>query len=220
MEQLLPTLVKLLSDPAGLTNPIPPSTIETIQEGSYPWSVNLGNVHASAGFALLKFDLAQVSEILKTHLNDEAMRPNYLCKLAETNTGPWLGDLTAYLESRRIREEKKAVSWGADPKTYRPALSGNSFKCWNLIYEYLHGLPFAAFANGKSDRYLDALELAGDTGSQEPLKLYELFRMKGLNKRAVRFRKANKQRIDVYGVSKFFDEVDAKYPNNGMIPDQ
>ena len=63
------------------------------------------------------------------------------------------------------------------------ALSGTYYHCWNIIYNYLHELPAAAFADGKMNRCLEALEMAGTTGSREPTMLRELYQMKGLNER-------------------------------------
>ena len=222
IEQLLPTLVQLLVDPIGLKQPVPPLTLESLQEGG---RANIaGDVHTSAGFALLKFDVDQVAGILKSNLNDAGFRPNYLCKLAERDAGPWFSDLIEVLEQRRARIVSKVAASGVEPKTnYFQALmhlSGTSSRCWNILYDHMKGLPFAAFAARKMDRCLNEMEAAGNTGSREPVMLYELYRMKGLNRRAAKYRKENEQRFAVYSISQFFDKVDARYPRNGMIPDQ
>lgn len=223
-EHLLPTLAKLFSEAVGPTNPVPPLTLENLEAGGQLLNVNVGDVHTSAGYALLNFDVDLVSDILKTNLNDVGFRPNFLCKLSEKNAGPWLGDLVEVLDKRRERNAKKAETSGVEPKVFYyqalMALSGTYYRCWNIIYEHLKGLPFAAFADGKLDRCLRELENAGSTGSREPLMLYELYRMKGLNKRAAEYRNDNEQRLAVYGIGQFFDKVDAKYPMNGAIPDQ
>ncbi|MBE0540321.1 MAG: HEAT repeat domain-containing protein [Verrucomicrobia bacterium] len=219
---LLPTLKQLLSDPVGLTNPVPPLTTDQLHAGGRVWGGNNSDVHTAAGHALLKFDVQQVSDILKANLTDEGFRPNYLCKLAENDAGPWLTNLVEVLETRRIRVEKEVEASGVEPKAHylqaRMALSGTYFKCWNIIHKYLHALPATEFADGKMNRCLDALENAGDTGSREPTMLYELYRMKGLNKRAAKFRSDNEKRFAVYNINQFFDKVDAKYPNTRDIP--
>ena len=224
LEHLLPTLAKLFSEPVGPTNPVPPLTLENLEAGGQLLNLNVGDVHTSAGYALLNFGVDLVSEILKTNLNDVGFRPNFLCKLSEKNAGPWLGDLVEVLDKRRERIAKKAETSGVEPKVFYyqalMALSGTYYRCWNIIYDHLKGLPFAAFADGKLDRCLHELENAGSTGSREPLMLYELYRMKGLNQRAAKYRKENEQRLAVYGIRQFFDKVDEKYPMNGAIPDQ
>jgi hypothetical protein len=223
LEHLLPTLVVLLAEPVGPTNPIPPLTLEELQSGAQLLDENVGDVHASAGYALLKFDVDQVGEILKTNLHDVGFRPNYLCKLAENNARPWLTNLVEMLEARRDRIWKEVETSGTEPKTnYFQALmtlSGTYYRSWNIIYKYLHELPSSEFAGGNLDRCLDVLENAGTTGSQEPTQIYELYRMKGLNKRATKFRSEN-GKYSGYSLSGFFDKVDAQYPNNGVIPDQ
>jgi hypothetical protein len=138
---LLPTLQKLLSDPGGLTNPVSPLTIEAIQDSGQIWGNNTGDVHTSAGFALLKFDADQVSNILTANLDDHGFRPSYLCKLAEKNPEPWLTNLVEILEARRDRIWKEVEASGVDQKTNyfeaRMALAGIYSHCWNLVYKSL-----------------------------------------------------------------------------------
>jgi hypothetical protein len=221
IESLLPTLQQLLSDPVGLTNPVPPLTTEDLRAGGSVGGGNNHDVHTAAGYALLKFDVSQVGDLLKANLNDEGFRPNYLCKLAERETGPWLTNLIEVLEARRIRVEQEVATSGVEPKASylraRMALSGTYFNCWNTLYKYSCELPAADFANGKLDRCLDALENAGDTGSSEPTRLYELYRMKGLNQRAAKFRGEHDNRFAGYDINQFYDRVDAQYTNKEAI---
>jgi len=140
MTNLLPTLTELLSDPVGLTNPISPLTMASLQGGGRIRSRsgdNNGDVHTSAGYALLKFDVDQVSNLLHANLNDAGFRPGYLCKLAEKNAGPWLTNLAEVLEARRDRIWKEAVASGAEPRTnyfrVRMALVGTYHHCWNIM---------------------------------------------------------------------------------------
>jgi hypothetical protein len=81
-------------------------------------------------------------------------------------------------------------------------------------------LPYAAFANGKSDRHLRVLENAGTTGSREPIMLYELYKMKGLNSRAAEYRARTEKKYADSAISQFLDRIDARYPDNGIIPNQ
>lgn len=217
MTNLLPTLAELFQDPVGRDQPLPPLTHENLESGGRAGVCC--DVHTSAGFALLKFDVNQVTGILKANLNDAGFRLQFLCKLAEKDVKPYLDDMTEIMELRRVRNLKKAEVNGAPPETYM-YLSGTYYQCWKIIYDHLQGLAFAEFANGKSDRYLAMLENAGTTGSQEPLMIYELYKMKGLNRRAARLRQEFETNYAVYSLKQFFDKVDAKYPMNGMIPDQ
>ncbi len=224
IEKLLPVLAELFSEPLGATNPVPPLTMENLQNGGRLVNLRVGDVHTSSGYALLEFDVSLTEDILKAHLDDAGFRAQFLCKLAEKDASPWLNDLTEVLRTRRMRTREKADTSGVEPKEnyYRAlmTLSGAHYRCWNTIYEHLKGLPFAAFAEGKLDGCLSELENAGTGGSREPLMLYELYRMKGLNRRAAEYRKAHEPGLAVYGISQFFDKIDERYPRNGMIPDQ
>ncbi|PYI87954.1 MAG: hypothetical protein DME26_04515 [Verrucomicrobia bacterium] len=218
MEALLPTLEMLFSAPVGPTNPVPPLTLEVLQTGGQLLNQNVVDVHTSAGYALLKFDTDQVGNFLTANLSDVGFRLSFLCKLAENNAGPWLINLAEVMEARRARIEKEAMS---EPEATRGFvidaylhLSGTYFTCWNIIYNYLHELPKEQFADGTKSRYLDVLENAGNTGSREPLMIYELHRMKGLNERAARFRSQNEKKFAVYNIGQFFDKVDLRYTNS------
>ncbi len=210
---LLPTLEKLLSDPVGLTNPLPPLTMAELQAGGQIWNNNNGDVHTSAGYALLKFEVEQVSNILTAHLNDTGFRPNYLCKLAEKNPGPWLTNLVEVLEGRRDRIWREVEAGSVEPKTdyfqARMALSGSYYQCWKIICGYLQTLPPSRFGGGNFDRCLDALENAGTTGSQEPTTLYELYLTKGLKERAIKYR-AHCEKTSGYDISIYFKKVDER----------
>jgi hypothetical protein len=207
---LLPVLTNLLADPLGRTNQTDPA-----------W----GNeqVHASAGNALLQFDVEQVSNVLTANLDDAGFRQRYLCKLAEKSAGAWLTNLVETLEARRVQKWNEALASGI-PQTqvtnyFRAimALANTDYQCWNIIFNYLDGLAPADFAGGRLDRCLDALENAGSTGSQEPTKLYELYRRNGLDKRAAELRRQSEQTAG-FDMSYFFNRVDAQYTNSPAVP--
>jgi hypothetical protein len=233
MENLLPTLVKLFADPVGRQQPVAPLTLEELEGGgkivgteggvtmvdepNYP-GANVGDVHTSAGYALLKFDIGLVGEILKTNLNDAGFRLQFLLKLAESDPKPWIGDMVEIMEARRARNLKKAEANHAPPGAYM-YLSGAHWQCWKTIYAYLENLPATEFGNGKQDRYLQVLEQAGNTGSQEPVMLYELYKAKGLNRRASQFRAQNGN-YSGYDLNEFFKRIDAKYATNAVNSSQ
>jgi hypothetical protein len=78
-------------------------------------------------------------------------------------------------------------------------------------------LPASNFAGGKLDRCLNALENAWNTGSQEPTELYELYRMKGLEKRAAEFRSKCEKTFS-YDMSTYFNRVDSEFTNSPITP--
>jgi hypothetical protein len=211
--QLLPTLVVLFAETVSLTNPIATLTIDEVEEGGRSYEYNYFDVHISAGDALLKFDLDQVSDILKTNLNDAGFRLSFLCKLSEKDAGRWIKDMAEILDAWRLREKKKSVNWGANPETWQPPLSGTYFHCWKIIYQCLHDVPPAEFAEGKLDRILDVLEASGTSSSSEPRDLYELYRLKELNERATKYRSWCEKTFS-YDIGYFFKQVDAQYTNS------
>jgi alpha-tubulin suppressor-like RCC1 family protein len=224
IKALLPTLEGLFSAPLGPTNPIPPLTLEELQAGGRLFDESVGDVHTSAGHALLEFETDQVSTFLKAHLTDAGFRVSFLCKLAEKGAGPWLKDLAAVMEERRTRNQKKAEASGVEQQaSYFESLmylSGKYYECWNILHSHLRDLPKQGFEAGKMDRYLDVLENAGRTGSREPVMIYELYRMKGLDDRARKFRSQTESKLAVYNIRQFYDKVDATQTNSAPKGDR
>jgi hypothetical protein len=213
LEHLIPVLAKQFSEPLGPTNPIPPLTLEDLQSGGQLLDENVGDVHTSAGYALLKFDVNQVGDILRTNLNDVGFRMQFLCKFAENDPEPWLTNLVGELKTRRERIWKEVEASVNEPKTNyyraRMTLSGAYFTCWNIIYHHLANLPDSAFAGGKLDWALDELEDSGCADSNRPIEIYGLYKSKGLNARAARFRREN-GKYNSYDLSRFFDRSDSE----------
>src|SRR5262245_48130706 len=100
---LLPVLVKLFGDPVGRQKPVSLS-IEQLEAGATTGdevtvvndpnflAANVGDVHTSAGYALLNFDLSQIGDFFKTNLSDKGFRLQFLLKLAEADPKPWVSD--------------------------------------------------------------------------------------------------------------------------------
>jgi hypothetical protein len=228
-QSLLTVLTRLFADPAGRPKPVAPLTLEQLESGrhiagtdggvtivddpGFP-AANVGDVHTSAGYALLKFERHQVRDILKANLGDTGFRLQFLLKLAEDDPKPWMNDLLEIMEARRARNLKKAETDAISLEVYM-ALSGSYYHCWNLIYDYLKNLPPNEFADGRMDQHFKVLEQAGVTGSREPVMVYELYKMKGLQQRAARFRNQNGN-YRGYSLAEFFDRIDANYP--GSVP--
>jgi len=195
-ERLLPTLATLFADPVGRDRLIEPLTMEFLRAGQR-WS-NIGDVHTSAGFALVKFDPDQVADILKANLKDPGFHINFVSKLAEKDAEPWLPELGSILEERLKQVDEILKLAPNDPRRYtnptgQRVLLGTYAKCWEDIRQYLLRLPPKKFSNGEMDRYMDLLEKTVQPvqgmSVHEAEHLYELYRTKGLAERAHEIRR-------------------------------
>lgn len=197
--QMLPTLVKLFADPVGKEPLIEPLTMEQLKAGER-WN-KLGDVHTSAGLALVKFAPDQVADILKTNLDDAGFHINFVAKLAQGNPEPWLPELVRILETRCAYVETIAKFPADDPRRYADPLAGKILtgayaKCWEDIRQYLLKQPPEKLAGGEMDRYLDLLEktvqpVPGCAGCcvQEARWLYQLYWNKNLTLRVANLRR-------------------------------
>lgn len=225
---LLPKLMELFADPVGPRQPVEPLTIEALEGGARITSTdggvtmmddpngtgaNVGDVHTSSGYALLAFDVGQVGYFLKTNLADVGFRLQFLLKLSEVDPKPWIKDMARIMVARRIRNLKKAELDGFPPETYM-YLSGAYNRCWHLMYDYLEKLPGPELSNAENQSYLQVLEQAGNTGSQEPIMIYELYRSKGLGERANNFRRQSST-YSGQNLEEFFNRIDSRFPTQG-----
>ena len=197
--RVLPTLAKLFADPVGRDPLIEPETMEYLRAGQR-WS-NIGDVHTSAGLALVQFAPDLVADILKTNLDDPGFHINFVSKLAEKDAEPWLPELVSILEARLKYVDDVLRLPPNDPRRYadpmgKSILVGTYGKCWEDIRQYLLKLAPEKLSGGELDRYMDLLEktvrqdpgfLGG--GVQEARSLYELYWTKGLAKRASKVRR-------------------------------
>ena len=192
--RLLPVLAKLFadsSDPIQTQDWLPAVPLQ-----GAPFS-NMGDVRSSAGRALLKFDADQVSDILKTNLNDPRFHVAFISKLAEKDATPWLPELVSLLESRIKHVDELSKLPEDDPRRTTEAYSswllpGAYDYCWEDIRHYLLSLPNEKLASSDTQRYLDLLERTLQENSEmdghEINALYELCRAKGLEQRAAGIR--------------------------------
>ena len=209
-EALVPTLVTLLEDPIGMTSQVPRLNDSEL----VPLGGDDANVHSAAGNALLKFNLRQVGGILNSNLNDAQFRPDFLCKLAEKDAGPWIPQLVEMMETWRSNRITEAKSNGFNPDMHLYD-STPYYQAWNFIYGYLTNLPPVEFSNSKMDCNLNVLEETGQGGgTEEPVKLYELYRTKGLNDRATNFRGEMEKKFATYAIADSFKQVDARLTNS------
>lgn len=191
-ERLLPTLAKLFAE-SGKTGPL--IKLEDLKAGVHGEST-VGDVHTSAGMSLVKFAPDQVSDILKSQLDDPGFHINFVAKLAENDVEPWLPELVSILKTREKYVANIAELPGDDSKKYSDPyayiiLIGAYGKCWEDVRQYLLKKSPEELAGGKYDRYMDLLEkmVWHDIGCagcsrNEPQNLYALYRSKGLEKRA------------------------------------
>lgn len=204
---LLPVLEKLFIGSAHA----PTFSSNEINEGFHHGGGNANDVHASAGYALLEFDLSQSASILQRHLDDPNFHDRFISKLAENDATPWLTNLTEILEARVASVEREAEK-NPQERDYIYAtrkLFGVYETCWEILLKHLQKMPSSAFSGGKMDRYLDALEKASIRELNIPRDLYRFYKQKGLVERATRYRKEveAKGRSDMKQV---FDQIDAK----------
>jgi len=217
-ESLLPTLVKLFADPVGLTNPLPPLTMDSLQAGARADS--RGDVHTCAGYALLNFDLAQVGGILKANRSDKAFQLSFMKRLAEDGVAPDLQVLAADLLAHTANSEKEAAQnnfhW---PLSYW--LTGNFQWVWDTLFAHVSGLSRKALDDPKMVPLLDALQIADDPGDAKTRSLYEFFLDKGLLERAILVRRGITRRTEDKAIDKnsfgfpallkMFDDIDEKH---------
>src|SRR5207302_9527144 len=115
-DRALPILAKLFADPVGRDPLIKPLTMEYLRAG-LRWS-NIGDVHTSAGLALVKFNPEQVAEILKTNMDDSGFHINFVSKLAELDAEPWLPELRSILAARLKYVDEMAKLPPLDPRRF------------------------------------------------------------------------------------------------------
>jgi hypothetical protein len=209
--RVLPTLAKLFSDSSGpiqLKEVLPTRPLQV-----YPQS-NVGSVRSSAGRALVKFDADQVSDILKSNLNDPDFHVAFISKLAEKDATPWLPELVSILESRIKYVDEVSKSPGDDPRRNEAysgwILPGAYDICWEDIRHYVRSLPNEKLSTSDTERYMDLLERTiqenPEMDGHEVNALYELYRTKGLEQRASGIRQKYP------GHDSWFDDFDARHP--------
>jgi hypothetical protein len=197
--ELLPTLAKLFEDPVGKDSPIEPLTKDQLITG-HRWS-NIGDVHTSAGFSLVKFPPGEVSAILKTNLDDPGFHISFVAKLAQGDPEPWLPELVSILEARHAYVVEFDKLPRDDPKRYADSygdkmLTGVYTKCWEDIRQYLLKQSPDKLVSAENQRYMDLLEKMvrhspswPDGGVEEARWLYQLYWTKNLKERAQALRR-------------------------------
>jgi hypothetical protein len=218
--EALPILVKLFADPVGKDSLIKPLTLEFLEAGQR-WN-NIGDVHTSAGLALVKYSPDEVSHILRSNLNDAGFHINFVAKLAQKDAEPWLPESVSILEARYEYVEGVLKSPWNDPRRFADPqadriLIGAYTKCWEDIRQYLLKQTPEDLVSGRFDSYLDLLEKtvqSNQGGTVYPAKwLYELYATKQLVKRMTdlrqRYNSANSWWFDDFDKRGEAAQVDA-----------
>lgn len=198
IEKLLPVLAEAMREPGPPVDNISAES-ESFFRQHHPHIANRNSaVATAAAYALLNFDSTNAKAVLKSNLTNEFFKAGFVSALAGSNAAPWVDDLADVLE-RRLGPS----NWAGGRNPY--------WECWRLLHGYLESLPPSAFANTAQDRYLRALENAGETGSSEPTRIYELYRTKRLYDRAANFRREYEQKAR-YDIAYYFNQVDSRTP--------
>jgi len=235
LENLLPVLAKLFDDPVGHEKPVGHLSLDEQKAGghivgtdggttivddpNYP-GVNIGDVHASAGFALLKFDVELAGEILKTHVSDKGFCLSFIRKLAPNGEALYFPILAQELKVHTANSEQEAVKngfhWGL---SYW--LSGNYGWAWDTLFAYVSAETRETLADPKMASILDALQIADDPGEARTRSLYEFFLANELIERAKELRRGIIRRTEDKAIDKksfgfpeklkLFDEMDEKH---------
>jgi hypothetical protein len=235
LKSLLPTLVRLFADPVGRDRPIAPLTLDELKSGSHIVSVdggvtmiddpnypgaNVGDVHTSSGFALMKFDMEHVGEILKTNISDPGFRLGFSRKLAQSGVEPdfllLANDLKAHTADSEQEAEKNGFHWGL---SYW--LRGNYGWAWDTLFGHASKQTREALADPKMAAILDALQIADDPGDGRTRSLYGFFLDKGMIDHAIELRRRIIRRTEDKAIAKEtfnfpallkgFDEIDEKH---------
>lgn len=220
VQQLLPTLMQLFSEPPDSTNSEPSLTTQELQAGTDLWSQDAGDVHACAGYALLKFDVDQVGEILKTNISDKGFGLSFIRKLAPNGAEPYFPLLAKELKAHTADSEQEAAKNGFH-WSLSYWLSGNFGWAWDTLFGYVSAQPREALANPQFAPMLDALQIADDPGDARTRSLYAFFLDKGLTERAIELRRGIIRRTEDKNINresfgfpdkiKAFDEMDKQH---------
>ncbi|HEX5222312.1 MAG TPA: hypothetical protein VFZ59_22355 [Verrucomicrobiae bacterium] len=218
-EALLPTLEALFS-----TSPVQTNSGQWphkgIQGDGYFAEVGSDDVHTSAGYALLKFEVNQVSAILKTNLSDEVFGLRFIRKLAVNGAEPYLPMLARELRTHTAGSEQEAERNG-----FHWALSywlaGDYGWAWDTLFKHISAQTRKDLENPQIVAMLDALQIADDPGDARTRALYECLLDKGLIERAKELRRGIVRRTEDKAIDKksfgfpeklkLFDEIDQKH---------
>ncbi len=219
IEALLPTLEILFSTSLHRTNS-GPWPHKGLQGDGWFAEVGSDDIHTSAGYALLKFDVDQVGAIFKANLSDERFGLRFIRKLAQNGIEPYLPVLAKELKTHTADSENEAAKNGFHwPLSFW--LEGDYGWAWDSLFGHVSAQTREALADTKMTPLLDALQIADDPGDARTRSLYEFFLDKGMIERAVKLRRGIIRRTEDKAIDKKsfnfpehlkrFDEMDKKH---------
>jgi hypothetical protein len=219
IEALLPTLGILFSNSPTQTNS-GPMPHKGLQGDGYFAEIGSDDIHTSAGYALLKFDLNQVGAILKANLSDEGFGLRFIRKLAQNGVEPYIPLLAKELKTHTADSEKVAAANGFH-WSLSYWLTGNDGWAWDTLFGYVSVQTREALADSQIAPMLDALQIADDPGDARTRSLYGFFLDKGMINRAKELRRGIIRRTEDKAIDKksfgfpeklkAFDEMDEKH---------
>ena len=219
IEALLPALGALFSTSPVRTNS-GPWPHKGLQGDGYFAEVGADDIHTSAGYALLKFDVEQVGAILKANLSDLGFGLSFIRKLAQNGAEPYLPLLAKELKIHTAGSEQEAAKSGFH-WSLSYWLRGNYGWAWETLFGYLSAQTREALADPKMAPMLDALQIADDPGDARTRSLYGFFLDKEMIERAIELRRGiirrtedkaiDKKSFNFPSLLKAFDEMDEKH---------
>jgi hypothetical protein len=219
METLLPVLGALFSA-TPVQKDSGPWPHKGLQGDDYFAEVGATDIHSSAGYALLKFDAAQVREILQTNLWDESFGLRFIRKLAPNGAEPYLPILASSLIAHTAGSEKEAAKNGFH-WSLSYWLRGDYGWAWDTLLSYLQAKPRDSLAQPRMASLLDALQIADDPSDERTRSFYTFLLDKGMIERAKELRRGFIRRTQDSAIDKksfnfpdklrVFDEIDEKH---------
>ena len=155
------------------------------------------NVRTAAAMSLLSFSPKDkaIAAVFRANLTNEEFKPLFLIALAREDPAPYLDALAKSVEQRT---EPKNWWGGQIP----------AFTAWEILFKYLQAQAPETLKSGHLDRYLDAMEKAGNYSSSEPRDIYAFYLQRGMTERAQRYRQAANKAAS-YDLDYYFKQVDA-----------
>jgi len=215
----LPMLETLFSTSPVQTNSGPWPHKQLSSDG-YFTEVNADDIHACAGYALLKFDVDKTGAFLKANLSDEGFGLIFIRKLVQNGVEPDFQMLANDLKIHTASSEQEAATNGFHwPLVY--LLRGNLGWEWDTLFAYVSTQTREALADSRMSPILDALQIADDPSDAKTRLLYEFFLDKGLIERAKVLRRGITRRTEDKNINresfgfpdklKVFDEMDKQH---------
>jgi hypothetical protein len=231
VEALLPTLGALfMASPTRTNSGLWPH--KGLQGDGFFTEIGADDIHSSAGYALLKFDVEQTDTILRTNLSDKAFGLKFIRKLARDGRELYFPLLAQELSAHTAGSENEAAKNGFHwPLSYW--LHGDYGWAWETLFRYVSAQTLETLAAPQAASILDALQIADDPGDSRTRSLYGIFLDKGMMERAIALRRGivrrtedkaiDKKSFNFPALLKVFDEMDEKHslkPGLGVVSPQ